>query len=270
MQTPENNPDVAPLPATAQPGPAAVAPAWHTIVLIAGILAISATSASRLSGAHGSPHRIATYALTSAMELAMLAWVLVGLRLRRTSLRALLGANAINLRSIAIDFGVAFLFWVGSMMVLGTLAITWKVAEAVVTHRPLIPADGKPDPEQQRTLETLGQLAPSNGEEIAAWALLCLVAGFVEECVFRGYLQQQFIAWGRGSLAAGVVFSALIFGSAHAYEGARSMFLIGVFGALLSGLAIFRRSLRAGILAHCWHDLFVGLALALLKSQHFI
>jgi uncharacterized protein len=254
----------------AQPRPAAVAPAWHTIVLIAGILAISATSASKLSGAHGAPHRIATYALTAAMELAMLAWVLVGLRLRRTSLRSLLGANALDLKSVAIDFGIAFLFWVGAMTVLGTLAITWRVAEAAITHQPLIPADGKPDPSQQRTMQTLGQLAPANGEEMAAWALLCLVAGLAEECVFRGYLQQQFIAWGRGSIAAGVVFSAFIFGGAHAYEGARSMILIGVFGALLSGLAIFRRSLRAGIIAHCWHDLFVGLALAFLKSQHLI
>jgi hypothetical protein len=39
---------------------------------------------------------------------------------------------------------------------------------------------------------------------------------------------------------------------------------------LFSVLAIFRRSLRAGMLAHSWHDLIAGLVLALLKSRHFI
>lgn len=247
-----------------------IAPAWHTLVLIAGILAISATGASRVPGAHGPVHRLATYGLTVAMELAMFAWVLVGLWLKKTPLRSLVGANSLKLGSIALDFGIAIVFWIGSMMVLGTLAIAWVEIEAVATHRPMIPADGKPDASQQRTLQTLKQLAPSNGEEIAAWALLCLVAGFVEECVFRGYLQQQFIAWGRGREAVGVVFSAILFGAGHGYEGPRSMFLIAVFGVLFSVLALSRRSLRAGIVAHSWHDLITGLLLAFAKSQHLI
>jgi membrane protease YdiL (CAAX protease family) len=254
----------------AQPAPAAIAPTWHTVVLIAGILAVSATGASRIPGAHGPVHRLATYAVTAGMELALFTWVMVGLRLKKTPLRSLLGENSLKLRSIALDFGIALLFWIGSMMILGTLALAWVGVEAVVTHRPLTAADGKPDPSQQRTMQTLVQLAPSNAKEIAAWAVLCLVAGFVEECVFRGYLQRQFIAWGRGSAAAGVVFSALIFGAAHGYEGARAMFLIAVFGVLFSLLALFRRSLRAGIIAHCWQDLLVGLVLALLKSHHIV
>lgn len=252
------------------PAPPTVAPVWHTVVLIVAILAISATGASRVPGAHGQVHRLSTYGLTAAMELAMFAWVLVGLWLRKTPLRSLLGANSLKLRSIALDFGIAVVFWIGSMMVLGTLAIAWIGIEAVATHRPLIPADGKPDASQQRTLQTLKQLAPSNGEEIAAWALLCLVAGFVEECVFRGYLQHQFIAWGRGRTAAGVLFSAILFGAGHGYEGPRSMFLIAVFGVLFSVLALSRRSLRAGIIAHSWHDLITGLVLAFAKSQHLI
>jgi uncharacterized protein len=277
LPMPENEP-IHELPAMEPPTPAgataAIAPVWHTIVLIAGILAVSATGASRLPGAHDpshSPvHKIATYGLTAAMELAMFAWVLFGLRLNKTPLRALLGANSLRIRSIALDLGIAMLFWIGSLMVLGTLAIAWSGIEAAVTHRPLIPSNGQPSPSQMRTVRTLVQLAPSNAEEIAAWTLLCILAGFVEEAVFRGYLQRQFIAWGRGSAVAGVVFSALMFGAAHGYEGARAMFLIAVFGVLFSLLALFRRSLRAGMIAHSWQDVFAGLALAALKSQHFI
>ena len=253
------------------PPPESVAPIWHTVVLIAAILAISATGAQRVSAAHGPVHRLASYAFTSAMELALLAWVLIGLRLRKISFRAIFGVNPAGFRSVATDFGIALVFWVGSMMVLLMLAVAWTLIQMAITHQSLFAPNGQPLPPssaQQHTLQTLLELAPSNAQEIAAWAMLCLVAGFVEEAVFRGYLQRQFIAWGRGSVVAGVVFSAILFGGAHAYEGARSMFLIGAFGALLSLLALYRRSLRAGIIAHAWHDLFIGLTISLLKLMH--
>jgi membrane protease YdiL (CAAX protease family) len=68
----------------------------------------------------------------------------------------------------------------------------------------------------------------------------------------------------------GVLASALIFGGAHAYQGARSMALLAVFGALFGVLALYRRSLRAGMFAHAWHDWIAGLALALLRANHVI
>jgi uncharacterized protein len=263
-------------PSSAPPRPT-LAPAWHTVVLVAAILAISALNAQRMSGAHAMPLHLRTYAFTIGLELTLLAWVCIGLLLRRTPARSIFGENPINARSIALDFGIAAVFWLGSMTVLATLAVTWTGIEALITHRPLIDAHGMPmppSPSQQHALETLKQLAPIGAEEISVWALLCITAGFVEEAVFRGYLQQQFMAWTqrwpRWSAAAGVVFSALIFGAAHAYEGARSMFLIGVFGAMFSLLALFRRSLRPGIIAHSAHDLITGLALSFLAAHHMI
>ena len=83
--------------------------------------------------------------------------------------------------------------------------------------------------------------------------------GVAEELVFRGYLQRQFTAWAQGAAVAGVVFSASLFGAAHGYEGVRSMFLLAVFGALFSLLALFRRSLRPEFLRTRWHDLIAGL-----------
>jgi hypothetical protein len=276
LQTPENNPPD--LPLLDQPrepvAPKAIAPTWHTIVLVVGILAVSIHGASRFSAEHGPLNRMATYGFTAAMEAGLLVWVLVGLRLGKTSLRSLLGEFQFSFRSVVMDLGFALAFWICSLMVLGTVGLAWSGVEAVVTHPPVVTqAAGKPfapSPSQQQALRAVEQLAPSNGKEIAAWTLLCLLVGFAEETVFRGYLQRQFIGWARGGVVAGVLLSAAVFGGAHAYEGVRSMFLLTVFGALFGLLALVRRSLRAGMFAHSWHDLVVGLALALLKSQHVI
>jgi hypothetical protein len=256
---------------------AAIAPAWHTVVLVAIIVALSIHSAWRFSTAHGPLNRLYTYGFSAIFDLVMVAWVALGLRLKRIPLRSLLGAFSFDLRSIALDVGFAAVFWIGSLMVLGSLNLTWTGVEALLTHRnPLAHAAGPsgqkiaPDPERLKALHELAELAPANGREIAAWALLCLFVGFSEELVFRGYLQRQFIGWARGRVAWGVVASAVVFGSAHAYQGVRGMVLIAAFGALFSVLALFRRSLRAGMIAHCWHDLIFGLALAFLRSKHFI
>lgn len=262
-QSTSSIPPIAPVPPAASQ---AIAPAWHTIVLIAAILAISASGSSRLSAAHGPVHLYRTYGATALMELVLLGWVVFGLRLKKIPLRSLLGENSVRPRTVFLDIGFALVFWFGSLVVLGTLAVAWAVVQADVEHRsPLTP-----NPQQQQAVHALSQLAPTTAIEIAAWVLLCLTVGVCEEIVFRGYLQTQFTRWARGAAAAGVVFSALVFGGAHAYQGIRNMVLLAVFGALFSGLVLFRRGLRAAIFAHSWHDLVTGLALALLKSHGLI
>lgn len=248
----------------------AVAPVWHTIVLIGGIVLLSFAGASRLSGGHAQVDRLQTYAFTIGTELLMLAWVYFGLRLRKVPFRSLLGSVSGRFRSLAIDLALALAFWIGALFVLANIGVYWTLVEAAIKHRPL-PFPGRqltPDPSQQQTIHTLTQLAPTNAREIAAWICVCVVAGIAEELVFRGYLHRQFTAWARGAVAAGVVGSALFFGAAHGYQGARNMVLLAVFGALFSLLAVFRRSLRPGIFAHAWHDLVAGLVLAFLHSHH--
>ena len=275
MPAPEND-LIDPTP-PAPPAPSTIAPVWHTLLLVAGIVVLSIHGASRMSAIHGPLNRLATYGFTAAMEAAMLAWVLVGLRLRKIPLRSMLGSCPCNLRSIVADLGFALAFWIASLMVLGTLSVAWSGVEAALAHHPpashaahhLGQAPLSPDPSRLDAVRELAKLAPDNGREIAAWALLCLLAGFVEEIVFRGYLQRQFIAWARGGVTIGVLASAVVFGSAHGYQGARSMVLLAVFGVLFSMLALHRRSLRPGIFAHAGHDFFAGLALALLRSSHF-
>lgn len=250
-----------------------IAPIWHTVVLVIGILAISFGGRAQLSHLHGGPSRLVIYGSTAVMELVMLGWVALGLRLRRVRFRSLFGDVARGLRGLALDLGVAFVFWIGALTILGTLGIFWAGVQYAIEHRHA-PAGGKhpiePSAAQKQTVQELEQLAPAGPTEVACWIALCICAGFIEEAVFRGYLQQQFAALAHGRIAVGVVVSALLFGAAHGYQGARNMILLAVFGALFSLLAIFRRSLRAGIFAHGWHDMIAGLALAALRSHHLV
>jgi membrane protease YdiL (CAAX protease family) len=250
----------------------AVAPFWHTALLIMGVVALSIQSANEFAGPQHPINRLQTYEFTAITELVMLAWIYFGLRLKKVPLRALLGSNAGGLRSLAVDFGFAMIFWISSLMILGGIGIVWEIIQAAITHRPLFPNANQltPDATQQQTLHTLGQLAPTNASEVLAWILLCILAGIAEELIFRGYLQRQFAAWSRGSIAVGVAGSALLFGAAHGYQGARNMVLLAVFGALFSVLSLLRRGLRPGMMAHSWQDLIAGLVLAALKAHHVV
>jgi uncharacterized protein len=260
--------------------PSVIAPAWHTLVLVTGILALSFYNAPRFATAHGALNRIHTYGSSAAMEVVMLAWVLLGLRLKKIRLRALLGSFRFSLRAVAADLGFAALFWIGALMLLGTLNAAWSSTEAALTHQSAAASaaqqsgpDGHAlpiDPSRLQALRELAELAPTNGKEIAAWTLLCLLVGFIEETVFRGYLQRQMIGWARDRAWLGVLGAALVFGGAHAYQGARSMVLLAVFGALFGVLALYRHSLRAGMFAHAWQDWIAGLTLTLLKANHVI
>lgn len=270
MQTPEI--EVTGLPEAPKASEPPIAPVWHTVALILGILSVSIAGKLQLVGLQHRPNRLLTYATTAGMELLMLGWVVLGLRMRRVPFRSLLGDTARGLRGWAIDFGVAAMFWIGALIVLGTVGILWTSVDTAISlaHSRVSGHAASSRQKNEETLRTLEELAPENGTEIACWALLCCFAGTIEELVFRGYLQRQFTAWARGATIWGVAFSAAMFGAAHGYQGARNMVLLAVFGALFSALAIVRRNLRAGMIAHSWHDLIAGLTLALLHTHRLL
>lgn len=253
-----------------------IAPFWHTIVLIAAIGLLSFEGARQLSGtAGGAAHesRLTTYASTVFSEVLMLAWVYFGLRLRKVPFRSLFGNLTGGARSLFLDLGIAGLFWIASIVILGTINVTWYVIDAAVHHRSFFGPHGKtvsPNPGQQHLLHTLGSLAPSNGREVLAWAVVCAMAGLIEELVFRGYFQRQFTAWGRGAIGWGVVFSAFMFGGAHGYQGIHNMVLLSTFGVLFSLVVVFRGNLRPAIFAHAWNDFIMGLLLMVARSRHLI
>ena len=79
-------------------------------------------------------------------------------------------------------------------------------------------------------------------------------AGICEEIVFRCYFQRQFRALSGNSVIA-VVLQAAVFGIAHVYQGVRLASMVVLYGILFGVLALWRRSLRPGIIAHAWSDI---------------
>jgi membrane protease YdiL (CAAX protease family) len=229
-----------------------VAPLWHSILLIAAVLAVSALGLGGKAHHSLATHHVREYLLTLGWEWLLGAAVLWGLWLRGTPLRSLLGQVRQGPSGWLGDTAAAGIFWVGSSVILGAVAVLLKFAHVKL-----------PD-------QTVTSLAPTNVLELTLFLALSVSAGICEELLFRGYFQQQFEQLAGGRVWVGVVGSALLFGSAHLYEGLAGVIAITVFGAMFSLLALKRRSLRAGMIAHAWHDAFSGIVLFLMKQQHLL
>jgi uncharacterized protein len=100
----------------------------------------------------------------------------------------------------------------------------------------------------------LRSLLPDTASDKGYWAVLSVSAGFCEEFVYRGYLQQQFRRLS-GSLPAAIALQAVCFGVAHASFPWQTVVSVIVLALLLGGLAAWRRSLIPGMLLHAGFDL---------------
>ena len=104
----------------------------------------------------------------------------------------------------------------------------------------------------------LTSMLPQSAVEVIVYLLLVVTVGFCEELIFRGYLQRQFTALTR-SATGGMVLQGILFGASHGYQGWKYMLLISVFGMMFGMLALWRRSLRPGMIAHFLQDGVSGL-----------
>lgn len=86
----------------------------------------------------------------------------------------------------------------------------------------------------------IGSVVPGNTAAFALWVTIgILVGGFMEECLFRGFLLVRVATALGGSqlaLGAGVVAQALLFGALHLYGGAFA-FAFATLAALAAGIA---------------------------------
>lgn len=223
--------------------PRPVAPMWHTAALVALFLLL-ALGGARLQ------HRAASHGhdLPQAQSLAMLylpliamQWGLVyfvwkaGLRRRGVTMRELIGGRWSSARDVAVDVSLALGAW-GVWTGFSWVFNRWLGADHAATVQTLLPH------------------APL---DIALWILLSLSAGFCEELVFRGYFQRQFHAL-TGSAVVALGLQSLLFGVSHGYQGLRACLTITVFALLFGALALWRRSLRPGMVAHAWTDIAAG------------
>lgn len=250
-----------PLPAPEQTAPAEnklLAPVWHTVIVVVLLLGDSVVSflvASRVTAqgaaAVTEKARIAQYAFTIALEFFLLIVVWLGLRLRRTRISDLIGGRWKTPESFLLDVAIALVFWGAAYAILLGLSFALGLAKTSQVS------------EAKKLVEAL---APHSGLGLGLFVLLSTVAGFVEEIIFRGYLQRQFGVL-TDNVYAGLVASAVVFGASHGYEGVRRMVVICVFGTMFGLLALWRKSLRPGMMAHAWHDSIQGVLLFLVVRK---
>ena len=221
-----------------------VAPLWHTAVLIAVLFAIAAYGAYGQSHAPPGPQLVERRgsALPTYLSLILAEWALLrfvvagGLRRTGTRLRDLMGERWSSWKDVARDAVIALVVWA-----------VWGLAETLA-ERWLGPD----------TAKAISALLPRGPAEITVWVALSVTAGFCEEAIFRGYLQAQFRAL-TGSAFLAILLQAVIFGISHGYQGLRNVIEITVLGALFGALALWRRSLKPGIILHAWTDIFSGI-----------
>ncbi len=243
-----------PLPIAQGPQQQLIAPIWHTIALILLFLLNSYYSATHLPTMHDGPPSERTlmlqYGVTIGFELFLLLLVWVGLALKGTKMRELIGGRWATIEDFLLDLALAVGF----------------VVVAIVGLALLSAALGMRNPSQVSEVKRLANmLGPQSRASMGVFILVSCTAGLVEEILFRGYLQRQLGAI-TGNINIGLIASAILFGLGHGYEGARRMVLIALLGAMFGGLALLRKSLRPGMMAHAFFDSLQGVLLWMVRK----
>jgi len=214
-----------------------IAPAWHTVVFVAIFLGISVCGGFFQHAVKQHPQVVVSSgnALTSYISVLVSEWLLVlyvrmGVYKRGVRLRDLIGGRWATpkdvLKDVALGAGL-WVLWIG-------LTNPHVLGGGTNSAQGLLP---------QGTFQKL------------IWIPLALSAGFCEELAFRGYLQKQFQAI-TGSGVCAVFIQAVVFGVGHLYEGVGQLERITLFGVLFGVLAAWQKSLRPGMMAHAWSDIF--------------
>ncbi len=244
-----DQPQLTPVTSPSFPQPKAIAPVWHTVVLLLVIVGFSIlpqfVHMPVQPGQTAGASRMTTYILTMFYELAMLAYIWLFCRfLYGVPLREIIGGRWLRFSDFLIDIACVLLLWAA--------VVTLLAFAHFVLHF--------------SGVDAAKAMYPTTLRETCVFVVLAVLAGFCEEIIFRGYFMRQFAAWSQSVLAA-VVLQAIVFGLAHGYQGWKGMLVISVYGSFFGILAVLRKSLRPGIIQHCAQDGFSG-ALVYVAQKH--
>jgi membrane protease YdiL (CAAX protease family) len=101
-------------------------------------------------------------------------------------------------------------------------------------------------------------MVAQNKVEAFAFLTLALTAGFVEEFVFRGYIQRQCHALCGNTVSASIL-QWTIFTQGHLYQGWLRLVPALLIAIVLTMVALWRKSLVPGMIAHGVGDGLVAL-----------
>ncbi|MEA2569841.1 MAG: protease family protein [Acidobacteriota bacterium] len=108
---------------------------------------------------------------------------------------------------------------------------------------------------------------PATRDERLLWLLVSLLAGFSEEITWRG-VQTALLDRVTGALVFGILFSAVMFGAAHAVQGYEGVALIGTIALVFHGLVLITGSLYVAMAVHFLYDAIAGLTYAKFAREY--
>jgi uncharacterized protein len=235
---------IALVPGLKPSSPKLVASRWHTVLFVALFLALTLGGALFQRAARSQPERllqhpnvVPLYISLITMEWGLFFYVWKGGLLRTgTKLRDLIGGRWRSAKDVVIDASLALGLWT-----------VWMIVEKAWEHWF--------GPEHAVSIQTF---LPRRGGEILLWIGVSISAGICEEVVFRGYFQRQFEVFTRSKWIA-LVLQAALFGISHGYQGVEACVKIAIFGGLYGLVALWRGSLRPGMIAHGGSDILSGI-----------
>lgn len=195
----------------------AVAPWWHTSVLVAFFLVLTlagiifqhrAGSQEAIVPQHRNMSPVYLSLILGQWGLLYYVWK-VGLRRTGTKLSELIGGRWMRLKDVLFDAVLAVGLW-----------MIWLLIQRAWDR--LFGADHA---------ASITSFLPQQHIELFLWVALSISAGFCEEVIFRSYFQKQFEALTR-SMWIALLLQAMLFGISHGYQGIGAALKITIFGCL--------------------------------------
>jgi uncharacterized protein len=211
------------------------APLWHTGIVLLYVLVPHTWWPGWTRLPRALPYNSASFDILSiVIYTAAVAFVCWGLSLRQTPLEQMLGELWTSWTSALRDIAIGLGLW-----------LVARYADRLIYY--LAPYSSR------------ARLLPHTKGELLISIFSYIVAGVVEELIFRGYLQKQFTALCR-NLGAGLFIQAILFTLAHGYRQSPGAFgQHFLFGLMTGLLAHWRKSLLPGMIGHVWFDAYRNL-----------
>lgn len=135
--------------------------------------------------------------------------------------------------------------------ILGTIGLL--LAVVIFYSRPVVAvARAKRSNKRIKFPKNVAKRAPQTRAELAWWIALSVSAGICEEFICRGYL--IWVLQPALGLWWAAVVSLIVFAAAHAYQGAKGVFAVGVVGGLLTLIVLVFGSLVPAMAVHMLAD----------------